>query len=313
MASTSTSASARRCLTAWKLPIGCPNWRRTFAYSTLISSTRAGRAEQLCRRGGRRAIEYEGRGPEATDPPGGRRVERQPGERPGPVHRRLRRRPLRVTERECVDPVVGGHDGEVRHRRVLDRLGPSDRAATGLPRIERWWSRPPRPHSRWNGLPTAAADPAGQLLAHSRGELVVAPSRLERPEAEHGRDEGSRCHPACRAARRGPRPRPCPDRGRRLPRAARLPASPARPSPPTARGRRARQQLGPAPSPSGPRPDERADPLARGHPLEQVGRGLCAARAGRQRARTPWRRSLGSEPRQPGPGPDRARRGPVPS
>ena len=35
--STSTSRSAHRCLIAWKLPMGRPNWMRDFAYSTELS------------------------------------------------------------------------------------------------------------------------------------------------------------------------------------------------------------------------------------------------------------------------------------
>ena len=38
--STSTSMSAQRCLTAWKLPMGTPNWTRSLAYSVASSSTR---------------------------------------------------------------------------------------------------------------------------------------------------------------------------------------------------------------------------------------------------------------------------------
>ena len=40
MPSTSTSMSAQRCFTAWKLPIGRPNCTRSLAYSTDRSSTR---------------------------------------------------------------------------------------------------------------------------------------------------------------------------------------------------------------------------------------------------------------------------------
>ena len=40
MPSTSTSMSAQRCFTAWKLPIGLSNCTRSFAYSTDRSSSR---------------------------------------------------------------------------------------------------------------------------------------------------------------------------------------------------------------------------------------------------------------------------------
>src|SRR5207244_1912578 len=40
MPSTSTSMSAQRCFTAWKLPIGRPNCTRSFAYSTAMSIAR---------------------------------------------------------------------------------------------------------------------------------------------------------------------------------------------------------------------------------------------------------------------------------
>ena len=33
-----TCMSAQACLTAWKEPIGLPNWLRTFAYATVAAS-----------------------------------------------------------------------------------------------------------------------------------------------------------------------------------------------------------------------------------------------------------------------------------
>ncbi len=39
--SSATRALASRCLTAWKLPIGLPNWWRSLAYAAAMASMRS--------------------------------------------------------------------------------------------------------------------------------------------------------------------------------------------------------------------------------------------------------------------------------
>ena len=142
MPSTSTSMSAQRCLSAWKLPIGRPNCTRSFAYSTVMSSTRAGAAEHLGRREHRAAVDAARRPPSA--PPSrsaGGAVEVEPAELTGAVHRRLgggparRRRDRPRNSARAVGRLGGDHDGDGRRRRVHRRVGPAGErpGAAGLP------------------------------------------------------------------------------------------------------------------------------------------------------------------------------------
>src|ERR1700730_16644595 len=149
--------SAHRCLIAWKLPIGRPNWTRSLAYSTAIANARAAPPEP----GGRAAVEV------------------QPAQLAGPVHRRLR--PNRVRRVE-VNPEQRGavsglrdDDGDGRGRRVQDRVGTSVQPPPGPV-----WLGPHR-------IPPSAPRHGGEdLPAEDLGDPFVVTGADQRVEGQHG-------------------------------------------------------------------------------------------------------------------------------
>ena len=211
--STSTSMSAQRCLTAWKLPIGTPNWTRSLAYCGGQLEHPVAAAEQLGR-GGQRA-----EGPEVGDASAARRCGRTAWRRGRPTTR-VRVRSMagcaggRPTDGQ-VDQVdaVGHHD----HHHVGDR-GPLHRSeptrTAPAPR-----SPSPVAHQRRRRAPTRPRPRGRSPTAGGRRQVV-----------EVGAARPGRRGPAA-AGRTAPGPR-----GGRPPRAARRPPPSPSPRPPSSSG-----------------------------------------------------------------------------
>ena len=219
MPSTSTSMSAQRCFTAWKLPIGRSNCTRSLAYSTDSSSSvlrraRAARPRTRSRHGRRTlAPRRVRRARSASLEPG--RIE--PADLAGEVHGRLARgRPRAEVDRDetrrRARTTATSADGRVR-----DDLAPAGRGDAGdhltasaavrprraAQRVERRrWSgrsaparrgrRPPRQHGH---LDPAEAD-AAVGLGHRDGRPALVDHRLPQLRVERGTAVDRRRAPA---------------------------------------------------------------------------------------------------------------------
>ena len=236
-------------------------------------------SEQLGRRGGRRPVQQAGGAAGATDPVGRRLLHAQPGQRSGPVHGRLRRRPAAPrSQGHGVDsPSVANH-GHVGHRRVLGRLrAPGEPPpAVAAPGRDGAVGRPTRPHS--------PPPPAGQSCRPTGRSLAGTRGPGNRPSAASGRAPRHRMDPTngagaavARAPRTGPPPRPCPGPGHPPSSGRSTPSHPwsamashsgrSKPSPEPCRpGRRRRASRRPVPG-----PDEGPHPLAGGQAVEEIG------------------------------------------
>ena len=172
MPSTSTSMSAQRCLTAWKLPIGAPNWTRSLAYCGGQLEHPPAAAQQLGRGGQRPEGAQPGRSagaPEADGRGVASRVE--PRQRPGEVHGRLapagaRRPPGRPGRRRRAPPPPP------RRPPRPPRPGPAARSASSAARRRR--------RSRRRAAPDQATAADGRPADQAAGHWLRGRSRPAR-------------------------------------------------------------------------------------------------------------------------------------
>ena len=95
-----------------------------------------------------------------------------------------------------VDRLLGGDHRDVRHGRVLGRLGTSGEQPSALLGHAVSDESPPTPHSRSRGPPRASRRWCRARRPPRAKPGRRRPRRVERTEAEHGRDEGSRRDPS---------------------------------------------------------------------------------------------------------------------
>ena len=220
MPSTSTSMSAQRCFTAWKLPIGRPNCTRSLAYSTAMSIARDAPPEHLGRRVRRAPVEQR------VD-----RVRLAEQARPGVPSRRSQ-------PSSRVRSIAGSRAGRSRSpRSTSNSAGPSSVSATTTATVadgaygvgSRPSGQPPVGAGalRSHGIPIALQRDAADRVAAQR---AARPSRRgPRARARRARAPSTGTAPARRGARSppaAPRPRPRRARGRPRPPAPRPPVHP---------------------------------------------------------------------------------------
>ena len=205
MPSTSTSMSAQRCFTAWKLPIGRPNCTRSFAYSTAMSSTR------------RRATEHLGR---TRTPRPGRAARRPASAPPSRYGRRARRSRSQPSSR--VRSIAGSAAGRPIVVEVDARTAPGRRRSAATTSA----SAADGAYDVGSGRPESVQPPPAPRAVTALGRALHAthaptspadqalrPRRRRRPRrARRARARSGRTAPARRGGRSpraAPRARPC--------------------------------------------------------------------------------------------------------